>query len=53
MAFAGDRPRRRLEAAGADVLYREAPVMHGIDPSFIGELQGWLAERTRPEVLEA
>jgi phospholipase/carboxylesterase len=44
--------RRRLEAAGADVLYREAPVMHGIDPSFIGALHDWLAERTRPEVLE-
>ena len=44
--------RRRLEAAGADVLYSEAPVMHGIDPSFIGTLHGWLAERTRPEVVD-
>jgi phospholipase/carboxylesterase len=50
--FARDA-RRRLESAGADVLYREAPVMHGIDPSFIGELQEWLAGRTRSEVLEA
>jgi phospholipase/carboxylesterase len=48
----GRDARARLEAAGADVLYREAPVMHGIDPSFIGPLQDWLAERTRPEVLE-
>jgi predicted esterase len=49
----GRDARRRLEAAGADVLYREAPVMHGIDPSFIGELHGWLAETTLPEVLGA
>jgi phospholipase/carboxylesterase len=49
----GRDARARLEAAGADVLYREAPVMHGIDPSFIGELQEWLAERTRSGVLEA
>jgi phospholipase/carboxylesterase len=48
----GREARARLEAAGADVLYREAPVMHGIDPSFIGPLQDWLSERTRPEVLE-
>ena len=48
----GRDARARLEAAGAEVLYREAPVMHGIDPSFIGTLQDWLAERTQPEVLE-
>jgi phospholipase/carboxylesterase len=48
----GRDARARLEAAGADVLYREAPVMHGIDPSFIGPLQDWLADRMRPEVLE-
>jgi phospholipase/carboxylesterase len=48
----GRDARRRLEAAGADVLYREAPVMHGIDPRFIGELHDWLADRTRPEVLD-
>jgi len=49
--FARDA-RSRLEAAGADVLYREAPVMHGIDPSFIPLLQDWLTDRTRPGVLE-
>jgi len=48
----GRDARRRLEAGGADVLYSEAPVMHGIDPSFIGPLQDWLAERTPPEVLD-
>jgi len=48
----GRDARRRLEGAGADVLYREGPVFHGIDPSFVGELQGWLAETTTPGVLE-
>ena len=48
----GREARSRLEAAGADVLYREAPVMHGIDPSFIPLLQDWLTDRTRPGVLE-
>jgi phospholipase/carboxylesterase len=48
----GRDARARLEAAGAEVLYREAPVMHGLDPSFIATLQDWLVERTRPEVLE-
>jgi phospholipase/carboxylesterase len=48
----GREARRRLEEAGADVLYRESPVMHGIDPSFIEVLQVWLAERTRPEVVD-
>jgi phospholipase/carboxylesterase len=46
----GRDARDRLEVAGADVLYREAPVMHGIDPSFIPVLQGWVADRTRQEV---
>jgi len=32
-----------LEAAGADVLYRESPLDHAIDPAFVGELQPWLA----------
>ena len=48
----GREARSRLEAAGADVLYREAPLMHGIDPSFIPMLQDWLTDRTRPGVLE-
>jgi phospholipase/carboxylesterase len=40
------RARERLLAAGADVLYRESPVTHTIDPAFIPELQTWLAQRT-------
>jgi phospholipase/carboxylesterase len=39
----GRDARRRLEAAGADVLYRESPVAHTIDPAFIQDLRDWLA----------
>jgi phospholipase/carboxylesterase len=41
----GRQARERLEEAGADVLYRESPLEHTIDPRFLGELRGWLAER--------
>ncbi len=41
----GRDARDRLTAAGLDVLYREAPMSHTIDPEFIPELQGWLAAR--------
>jgi phospholipase/carboxylesterase len=35
--------RAMLEAAGADVLYREYPLPHTIDPAFLqGELVPWL-----------
>jgi phospholipase/carboxylesterase len=37
------RARARLEAAGADVLYRESPIGHTIDPAFLDELGPWLA----------
>ena len=33
---------RLLEAAGADVLYRESPIPHTIDPRFLAELEGWV-----------
>jgi phospholipase/carboxylesterase len=45
--FARDA-RRRLEAAGARVLYRESPMFHGIDPAFVAVLQNWVADRTQP-----
>jgi len=32
-----------LEEAGAEVLYREYPLPHAVDPGFLGELRGWLA----------
>jgi len=38
----GRRARAMLEEAGADVLYRESPIPHTIDPRFIDELQGWV-----------
>ncbi len=36
------RDRARLEAAGAEVLYRESPMEHTIDPAFLDELGPWL-----------
>ena len=36
------RDRARLESAGADVLYRESPMEHAIDPAFLDELGPWL-----------
>ncbi|HEX3456000.1 MAG TPA: hypothetical protein VHS03_15355 [Gaiellaceae bacterium] len=35
--------RATLEAAGADVLYRESPMPHTIDPSFLDAIRPWLA----------
>jgi phospholipase/carboxylesterase len=40
----GRRARATLEAAGADVLYRESPMAHQIDPSFLPEVRA-LVER--------
>jgi phospholipase/carboxylesterase len=38
------RAREVLENAGAEVLYRESPLPHAIDPAFVRELQPWLSE---------
>ena len=38
----GRRARALLEQAGADVVYRETPMFHQIDPEFIPELSDWL-----------
>jgi phospholipase/carboxylesterase len=38
----GRRARQLLEEAGASPLYREYPLPHAIDPSFLSELRGWL-----------
>ena len=40
----GRRAREVLEAAGASVLYREYPFPHAVDPTFLVELQAWLAQ---------
>jgi phospholipase/carboxylesterase len=38
----GRRARQLLEEAGASVLYREYPLPHAIDPSYLVELRDWL-----------
>ena len=37
--------RDTLQAAGADVLYRESPMAHTIDPRVIPDLQAWVQDR--------
>ena len=39
----GRQAREKLEGAGADVLYREYPLAHGVDPGFLTELGPWIA----------
>jgi phospholipase/carboxylesterase len=36
------RAKRQLEDAGAEVLYREYPLPHAVDPRYLGELADWL-----------
>jgi phospholipase/carboxylesterase len=38
----GRQAKELLEGAGADVLYRESPIPHTIDPVFIQTLQPWI-----------
>jgi phospholipase/carboxylesterase len=38
----GRAARDTLTEASADVLYRESPMGHSIDPAFLGELARWL-----------
>jgi phospholipase/carboxylesterase len=40
----GRKARDLLTEAGADVLYREYPLPHAIDPRFLAELRPWLGE---------
>jgi phospholipase/carboxylesterase len=40
----GRDARDRLRAAGIEPLYRESPMAHTIDPGFLDELRGWVAE---------
>ena len=44
----GRRARAQLEAAGADVLYRETPMFHQIDPDFIREVSAWIPAALAP-----
>jgi phospholipase/carboxylesterase len=43
------RAKQQLEQAGAEVLYREYPLPHAIDPGYLSELSSWLSglERSR------
>ncbi len=43
----GRSARDRLEEAGADVLWRESPVAHEIDPEFLQELREFVARAVR------
>jgi phospholipase/carboxylesterase len=38
----GRAARDRLTEAGADLLYRESPMGHSIDPAFLDEIVSWL-----------
>jgi phospholipase/carboxylesterase len=38
----GRAAKAELESAGAEILYREYPIPHTIDPSFLMELRPWL-----------
>ncbi|HEX6491450.1 MAG TPA: hypothetical protein VF002_08795 [Gaiellaceae bacterium] len=46
----GRRARQQLEEAGAEVLYRESPLPHAIDPHYLDELRPWLAASLRRQV---
>jgi phospholipase/carboxylesterase len=43
----GRQANELLEQAGAELLYREYPLPHTVDPSFLAELRPWL-ERVIP-----
>src|SRR5205814_3765982 len=44
----GRRARALLEEAGAEVLYRETPMFHQIDPDFVREVSEWLRRALPP-----
>jgi phospholipase/carboxylesterase len=45
----GRRGKMLLEDAGFDVLYREYPLPHAVDPDFVAELAGWLESHHLPK----
>ena len=40
----GRQAKQLLEEAGAEVLYRESPMPHTVDPAFVTELQPWVSD---------
>jgi phospholipase/carboxylesterase len=47
----GRQARDLLERAGADVLYREYPLPHAVDPRFARELAGWIRDAARSPLM--
>jgi phospholipase/carboxylesterase len=45
--------RSLLEGAGIELLYRESPIPHTIDPQYVPELRDWLAETVEREAADA
>ncbi|MGE5635780.1 MAG: alpha/beta hydrolase [Nocardioidaceae bacterium] len=45
----GREAHGRLAAAGADVLYRESPMGHSVDPRFVSGLPSWVVGALRRE----
>jgi phospholipase/carboxylesterase len=43
----GRRARELLESAGAEVVYRETPMYHQLDPQFVLDVSVWLTEKLR------
>jgi phospholipase/carboxylesterase len=41
----GRRVRETLEPAGGELLYREYPLDHTLDPGFLVEVRDWLAKK--------
>jgi phospholipase/carboxylesterase len=39
------RARAALEAAGAELLFREYPLPHAVDPRFLAELAPWIESK--------
>lgn len=39
----GRRAKQELEQAGAEVMYRESPMPHAVDPAFLPDLREWAA----------
>lgn len=49
----GRQAKDLLERAGADVVYRESPIPHTVDPAFLADLRPWLsAAIPAPRVVE-
>jgi phospholipase/carboxylesterase len=38
----GREARERLESAGADVMWRESPMQHGVDPDYLADLRDFV-----------